>query len=205
MHPIHHRQPCSCASVLLQTIFPLTQAVISLPAILQKVLVCEVQAVHILMSTPTPTSSRFSFKKNPHSWETENNWHIISAPMHSKHCTTFLLPQHGMPPPALLSPWHLASQSTLSYFAFPFSSPLWCLLSLMPLLPSALIRLCSSWVDWSTQYGLLEQLWEKGENKNAACMSWQKILTHKARYNRDLAWITWLGPLPLGNLVCALK
>lgn len=124
VHPIHHRQPCSCASVLLQTIFPLTQAVISLPAILQKVLVCEVQAVHILMSTPTPTSSRFSFKKNPHSWETENNWHIISAPMHSKHCTTFLLPQHGMPPPALLSPWHLASQSTLSYFAFPFSSPL---------------------------------------------------------------------------------
>lgn len=44
-----------------------------------------------------------------HIWGTENNWHIISAPTHSKHFTAYLLPKSGVSPPTLSPPWHLSA------------------------------------------------------------------------------------------------
>lgn len=58
-----HSYPCSCALAIPQTIFPLTQAVISLTSTLWRILVCEVEDMHMLKSSHSPTSSGFSWTK----------------------------------------------------------------------------------------------------------------------------------------------
>lgn len=154
----HHSYPWGCTPAVPQTIFLLTQAVFSLTRTLWKILVCEVEDVHTLKSSPSPTSSGCSWTKAgtekghdlvkstrahsfaeliheaSHIWETENNWHIISAPMHSKQFTAFLLPESGVSALTLPSPWHLSISEHFELLC----------LSLQPTLSDAFCHWCLS-------------------------------------------------------------
>lgn len=206
----HHSYPCSCALAILQTIFPLTQAVISLASTLWSILVCEVEDVHMLKSSSSPASSGFRWTKAGRekghdlfkSMTVHSHLSLLHFLNYFMKCltfgklktpgTTFLLQctQNTLHPfcpwawcvtsHSLLSMAPQASQSTLNYFVFP-CSPLSLMFSITDV-SSALFHL-SLFLSSGFKHRRLD-LWSSyGTRKLPGCHNRQYC---KIRYKREL-------------------